>query len=144
MSSDLATARVAVRDLLVHVRRAVPESARDTLVQALCDGLRTIPVPLVGAFLARVVENSAQPYGRGPDIDDLLRQLEQMTASDDVFTAGLGDLGENVGRLLEDLQEIRRTQVDAAFRLACLGSIAAGRWRTTTTQACCSTRAAAW
>lgn len=118
MPNDLARARLAVRDLLVRVRRAVPDSAKETLVQALCEGLRAIPVPLVGTFLARLVENSADPYSHGPDTADLLRQLEEMTGSDQEFTAGLERLGENVERLLDDLQEIRRTQVKSEFRLA--------------------------
>jgi hypothetical protein len=52
MSTDesaiqFSRARVALQGVLRRLRASAPESARETLVVALCDGLRSIPVPLV-------------------------------------------------------------------------------------------------
>lgn len=115
---ELSRARLALQRVLAKLRRAAPESARETLVQALCDGLRTIPVPLVGAFLARLAEDSLKPESVGPDLEDLLDRLEQMQGSDEQFAAGLEMLGADVDQLLGDLRAIRETQVGTAFRIA--------------------------
>ena len=115
---ELSRARLALQRVLAKLRRAAPESARETLVQALCDGLRTIPVPLVGAFLARLAEDSLKPDSVGPDLEDLLARLEQMEGSDEQFAEGLQVLGADVEQLLGDLRAIRETQVGTAFRIA--------------------------
>ena len=85
---------------------------------ALCDGLRSIPVPLVGSFLARLAEDALKPEHKGPDLDDLLRVLEEMEESDERFREGLQRLGADVEELQRDLAAIRDTQVGVEFRLA--------------------------
>jgi hypothetical protein len=107
-----------VQRLLERLKEAAPTSARETLVQALCDGLRSIPVPLVGSFLARLAEDSLKPEHKGPDLDDVVRILEEMQESDGQFLDGLRRLGADVEELQRDLDAIRETQVGVEFRLA--------------------------
>lgn len=104
--------------LLQRLKDAAPTSARETLVQALCDGLRSIPVPLVGSFLARLAEDSLKPEHKGPELDDVVRILEEMQESDGQFLDGLRRLGADVEELQRDLDAIRETQVGVEFRLA--------------------------
>lgn len=123
MSTDesavqFSRARVALQGVLRRVRASAPKIARETLVAALCDGLRSIPVPLVGAFLARLAQDSLKPESRGPQLEDVLRILEEMEESDEAFREGLGRLGADVDELQRDLAAIRDTQVGVEFRLA--------------------------
>ena len=117
-AAQISRARIAVQRLLQRMKEAAPTSARDTLVAALCDGLRSIPVPLVGSFLARLVEDSLKPEHDGPDLDDVVRLLEDMQESDSHFIEGFRRLGADVEELQRDLDAIRETQVGAEFRLA--------------------------
>jgi hypothetical protein len=118
--SDLqfARARVALQGVLRRLRAAAPNSARETLVAALCDGLRSIPVPLVGAFLARLAQDSLKPEHKGPNLEDVVRILEEMEESDHAFREGLRHLGVDVDELQRDLTAVRETQVGVEFRLA--------------------------
>ena len=111
-------ARAALQGVLQRLRAAAPKSARETLVAALCDGLRSIPVPLVGAFLARLAQDSLKPEHKGPDLEDVVRILEEMEQSDEAFREGLQRLGADVDELQRDLTAIRETQVGIEFRLA--------------------------
>ena len=123
MSTDesaiqFARARAALQGVLGRLRAAAPKSARETIVAALCDGLRSIPVPLVGAFLARLAQDSLKPEHKGPSLEDVVRTLEEMEESDEAFRAGLQRLGADVDELQRDLTAIRETQVGIEFRLA--------------------------
>ena len=123
MSTDesavqFSRARAALQGVLQRLRAAAPKSARETLVAALCDGLRSIPVPLVGAFLARLAQDSLKPEHKGPDLEDVVRILEEMEQSDEAFRDGLRRLGADVDELQRDLAVIRDTQVGVEFRLA--------------------------
>lgn len=116
--AQLSRARVAVQGLLRRLKQAAPTSAREALVTALCDGLRSIPVPLVGSFLAKLAEDSLKPEHKGPDLEDVVRILEEMQESDGTFIDGLRRLGADIDELQHDLEAIRDTQVGIEFRLA--------------------------
>jgi len=123
MSTDqtavqLSRARMALQRVLQRVKDAAPTSARETLVEALCEGLRSIPVPLVGSFLARLAEDSLKPENKGPDLESVVRILEEMQESDGKFLGGLQRLGADVDELQRDLAVIRGTQVGVELRLA--------------------------
>jgi len=118
LATHFSRARAGLQSVLSRLRKAAPQSARETLVAALCDGLRSIPVPLVGGFLARLAEDSLKPEHKGPDLEDILRVIEEMEASDKQFGEGLRRLGVDVEELQGDLAAIRDTQVGAEFRLA--------------------------
>ncbi|HLV65268.1 MAG TPA: hypothetical protein VKY73_05625 [Polyangiaceae bacterium] len=116
-------ARAALRDLapgklLERLKETAPKSLRATLVRALADGLRTIPVPLVGSFLARLAEDTLKPENQGPSLEDLLALLEEMQTSDEQFRRGLERLGGDLDELQRDVEAIRETQVGTEFRLA--------------------------
>jgi hypothetical protein len=115
---QFSRARVALQGVVRRRRAAAPGSARETLVAALCDGLRSIPVPLVGAFLARLAQDSLKPEHKGPNLEDVVRILEEMEASDEAFRDGLRRLGADVDELQRDLAAVRETQVGVEFRLA--------------------------
>jgi hypothetical protein len=115
---QFSRARTALAGVLQRLRASAPKTARDTLVAALCDGLRSIPVPLVGAFLARLAQDSLKPEHNGPDLADVVRILEEMEQSDEAFRDGLQRLGADVDELQRDLTAIRETQVGVEFRLA--------------------------
>jgi hypothetical protein len=117
-AAQFSRARVALQGVLRRLRASAPKSARETLVAALCDGLRSIPVPLVGAFLARLAEDSLKPEHKGPDLEDVVRILEEMEQSDEAFRDGLQRLGADLDELQRDLTAIRDTQVGVEFRLA--------------------------
>jgi hypothetical protein len=117
-AAQFSRARVALQRLLQRVKDAAPTSARETLVEALCDGLRSIPVPLVGSFLARLAEDSLKPEHQGPELEDVVRILEEMQESDGKFVDGLQRLGADLDELQRDLNAIRDTQVGVDFRLA--------------------------
>ena len=117
-ATQLSRARAALQGVLGRLRASAPKSARETLVAALCDGLRSIPVPLVGAFLARLAQDSLKPEHKGPALEDVLRILEEMEESDEAFRNGLQRLGADVDELQRDLSAIRDTQVGVEFRLA--------------------------
>jgi hypothetical protein len=116
--TQISRARAALQRLVQRVKDAAPTSARETLVAALCDGLRSIPVPLVGSFLARLAEDSLKPDHKGPELEDVWRVLEEMQASDGEFLDGLRRLGADVEELQRDLDAIRDTQIGVEFRLA--------------------------
>jgi hypothetical protein len=117
-AGQISRARAAVQRLLQRLKDAAPTSARETLVQAFCDGLRSIPVPLVGSFLARLAEDALKPESKGPTLEDLERILNDMQESDDRFLEGLRRLGADVDEMQRDLEAIRETQVGVEFRLA--------------------------
>jgi hypothetical protein len=123
MSTDesglqFSRARTALQALLQRLRASAPKTARETLVAALCDGLRSIPVPLVGAFLARLAQDALKPEHKGPDLERVVQILEEMEQSDEAFRDGLERLGADVDELQRDLAAIRETQVGVEFRLA--------------------------
>jgi len=117
-ATQLSRARVALQGVLARARASAPKVARETLVAALCDGLRSIPVPLVGAFLARLAQDSLKPEHQGPDLEDVVRILEEMEQSDEAFRDGLQRLGADIDELQRDLAAVRETQVGVEFRLA--------------------------
>ncbi|HKZ04786.1 MAG TPA: hypothetical protein VJU81_04880 [Methylomirabilota bacterium] len=117
-AGQISRARVAVQRLLQRIKDAAPTSARETLVQALCDGLRSIPVPLVGSFLARLAEDSLKPEHKGPTLEEVVNILDGMQESDGQFLDGLRRLGADVEEMQRDLEAIRETQVGVEFRLA--------------------------
>jgi hypothetical protein len=75
-------------------------------------------VPLVGSFLARLAEDSLKPEHKGPELEDIVRILDEMQESDGQFIDGLQRLGADVDQLQHDLEAIRETQVGVEFRLA--------------------------
>jgi hypothetical protein len=115
LADAISQARSQLQRLLSRVRRAAPHSAREAVIQALTEGLRALPIPLVGSFLANLVSDTLKPENQGPGLDDLLSRLTDMAESDRHFEDGLTSLGTDMGELRDDLRAIREAQVGTAF-----------------------------
>lgn len=119
-------ARSQLQRLISRVRQAAPQSAREAVIQALAQGLRALPIPLVGDFLANLVADTLKPENQGPGLEDLLSRLTDMAESDSQFEDGLASLGKDMNELRDDLRAIRETQVGTAFTFTRVNSL--DRW----------------
>jgi hypothetical protein len=115
LAGAVSEARSQLQRLLSRVRRAAPHSAREAVIQALTEGLRALPIPLVGNFLANLVTDTLKPENQGPGLEDLLSRLTDMAESDSHFEDGLTSLGKDMDELRDDLRAIREAQVGTAF-----------------------------
>jgi hypothetical protein len=112
---NIPKARRRLRRLAKKARRSLPKSSRETVVKVLGEGLRAIPIPFVGEFLANVVQNTLDETNPGPSLEDVLGTLAEMAESDSHFLTGLDQMGLDLAQVKGDVRELKDAQFGTAF-----------------------------
>lgn len=99
------------RDHIASLLRGLPEDLGDRggkiALKILCDGLRSMPVPMLGPMLATTVELMfGRGQGRGNTVNDAIRMLEAMQASDEAFERELQQLGMYLPEIKEQIEKL--------------------------------------
>lgn len=115
LDGNIPRARRHLRRLAKKARRSLPKSSRETVVKVLGEGLRALPIPFVGEFLANVAKNTLDETQPGPSLEDVLSELAGMAESDSEFMTGLDRMGLDLAQLKGDVRELKDAQFGTEF-----------------------------